>query len=193
MPSSSQPHPTTTPLTGFSSPFTSTSMPIFTQSIRLSTIPPPPYYLSLDSYIPQQPLSQPTHIHNTTFQPASFPSFPSFPYPSTPHHSQSTHPTPICNPKLELSTFDGTNPLEWLFQAGQFFTFYQIPLEHRMFMSSFYMKGEALSWLKWMYQNQQLFDWVSFIKSLKIRFGPSTYANHQVELFKLRQQGSVSE
>jgi len=44
-----------------------------------------------------------------------------------------------------------------------------------------------------MYQNHQLFDWVSFTKSFELRFGPSTYANHQEELFKLRQQGSVSE
>jgi len=55
------------------------------------------------------------------------------------------------------------------------------------------MKGEALSWFKWMYQNHQLFDWSSFTKALELRFGPSTYANHQAELFKLRQTGSVSE
>lgn len=60
-------------------------------------------------------------------------------------------------------------------------------------MSSFYMKGDAFSWFKWMYQNHQLFDWISFTKALELRFGPSTYANHQAELFKLRQSGTVSE
>jgi len=55
------------------------------------------------------------------------------------------------------------------------------------------MKGDALSLFKWMYQNHQLFDWNSFTKALELRFGPSTYANHQAELFKLRQTGSVSE
>jgi len=45
-------------------------------------------------------------------------------------------------------------------------------------MSSFYMKGDALSWSKWMYQNQQLFDLISFTKALELHFGPSTYANH---------------
>jgi hypothetical protein len=89
--------------------------------------------------------------------------------------------------------FDGTDPLEWLFQEDQFFTFYQIPMESRLSMSSFYMKGDALSWFKWMYQNNQLFDWISFTKALELRFGPSTYANHQAELFKLRQSGTVSE
>jgi hypothetical protein len=60
-------------------------------------------------------------------------------------------------------------------------------------MSSFYMKGETLGWFKWMHDNNLLLDWFSFTKSLELRFGPSTYENHQAELFKLRQQGSVSD
>jgi len=59
-------------------------------------------------------------------------------------------------------------------------------------MSSFYTKGDAFSWFKRMYQHHQLFDWQSFTKALELRFGPSTYVNHQAELFKLRQLGSVS-
>lgn len=55
------------------------------------------------------------------------------------------------------------------------------------------MKGEALSWYKWMFQNNQLTDWVSFAKALELRFGPSTYENHQAELFKLKQMGSIAE
>lgn len=107
--------------------------------------------------------------------------------------THTSNPSPFRTPKLKLSMFDGTDPLEWLFQAEQFFTFYQIPPESRLSMSSFYMKGDALSWFKWMYQNHQLFDWFSFTKALELRFGPSTYANHQAELFKLRQLGSVSD
>lgn len=48
------------------------------------------------------------------------------------------------------------------------------------------MKGNALSWFKWMYQNHQLTDWHSFTRALELRFGPSSYDNYQVELFKLR-------
>lgn len=44
-----------------------------------------------------------------------------------------------------------------------------------------------------MYQNKQLTDWHSFTKVMELRFGPSTYDNHQEELFKLRQEGSVSD
>jgi len=73
---------------------------------------------------------------------------------------------------LELTAFDETDPLEWPLQAEQFFIFYQIPTESRLSMASFYIKGDALSWFKWMYQNHQLFDWPSFTKALELRFGP---------------------
>jgi len=64
---------------------------------------------------------------------------------------------PFRTPKIELPPFDGTAPLEWVFQAEQFFSFYNIPNENRISLASFYMKGDALSWYKWMYQNHQLF------------------------------------
>lgn len=75
--------------------------------------------------------------------------------------------------------FDGTNPLEWLFQAEQFFEFYHLSPENRLSMMSFYMKGDALCWFKWMHQNNELLDWFSFTRALELRFGASTYANHQ--------------
>jgi len=42
-----------------------------------------------------------------------------------------------------MNSFDGTDALDWLFEADQFFTFYNIALENRLQMASFYMKGEA--------------------------------------------------
>ena len=60
-------------------------------------------------------------------------------------------------------------------------------------MVIFYMKGETLSWFNWMYKNHQLSDWIYFIRALKLHFGPSTYVNHQVELFKLWQCDIVTE
>lgn len=55
------------------------------------------------------------------------------------------------------------------------------------------MQGPALAWFKWMHSNQQITTWEAFTHALKCRFGPSTYENHQVALFKLRQSGYVME
>ncbi|KAL0423984.1 UNVERIFIED_CONTAM: hypothetical protein Sradi_0933200 [Sesamum radiatum] len=68
-----------------------------------------------------------------------------------------------------------------------------IPVSQRLDVISFYMKGEALSWFKWMFTNRQLSSWDAFALALKLRFGPSSFDNHQAVLFKLRQRGSVAE
>jgi len=54
------------------------------------------------------------------------------------------------------------------FQVGQFFAFYNIPNEAKLPMVSFYMKGEALSWYKWMYHNHQLTDWEFFTRAMEL-------------------------
>ncbi|GJY86779.1 retrotransposon gag protein [Tanacetum coccineum] len=91
-----------------------------------------------------------------------------------------------------LPTFDGTCPLDWLFQADQYFTFYNIPVDQRVALASFHFQGDALSWYKYMHNNGLLGDWVTFTRALELRFGPSSFANHQAALFKLKQDGSVA-
>ncbi|KAK4397964.1 hypothetical protein Sango_1271900 [Sesamum angolense] len=55
------------------------------------------------------------------------------------------------------------------------------------------MHGEALSWFKWLYTNQQLSSWDAFLQALELCFGSSSYTNYQAVLFKLHQCGSVSD
>lgn len=194
-----------TPTTGttntlYGSTAHTTINPLFTSPIASLPAPLPINYPHTPSpqptvYTPLYPQT-PQFNHNPSFGPLPFhqspyqtPAPPNFLSPTPQHQGH----IPVRTPKIELIPFDGTNPLEWLFQAEQFFAFYNIPNESRLSLASFYMKGDALSWYKWMYQNHQLFDWVSFSKTLELRFGPSTYENHQAQLFKLRQYGSVSE
>lgn len=96
-------------------------------------------------------------------------------------------------PKLRLLPFDGTNPLDWLFQAEQFFVHYSIPQNQWLTHAASYITGDALSWFQWMFQNNLLSNWDSFTSALEVRFGPSSFENHQQALFKLKQTGSVVE
>ncbi|KAL0355083.1 UNVERIFIED_CONTAM: Retrovirus-related Pol polyprotein from transposon.6 [Sesamum radiatum] len=127
--------------------------------------------------------------------PPSPPFFPSVPPPNSPppFHLQLPSPSPLKLPKLHMPSFDGTQALDWIFQAEQYFSYYHIPSDHRLDMVAFCMTGEALSWFKWMHSNRQLTSWEAFTRALKLRFGPSTYDNHQATLFKLRQRGSVAD
>jgi len=110
-----------------------------------------------------------------------------------PHSLAAPLPPLIRPPNLQLDFFEGREPLDWLFQADQYFAFYQIPPEHCLSMVAFHMKGPTLSWFKWMHQNNLLTDCPSFTRSLELRFGPSSYTNHQAKLFKLQQHNTVTE
>lgn len=174
--------------------FTSTQIPVTLPTSFIYTSPPQPIVQAHNQQSPYTPFS-----HFTTAIPLGIFQHSQNPYSQvqqnpylTPSPSH-TNQQPFRTPKIELPLFDGTAPLEWVFQAEQFFSFYNISHENRLSLASFYMKGDALSWYKWMYQNHQLFDWSSFSKALELRFGPSTYENHQAQLFKLRQYGSVTE
>ena len=43
-----------------------------------------------------------------------------------------------------------------------------------------------------MHNNRLLGDWTTFTRALELRFGPSSFENHQAALFKLKQDGSVA-
>ncbi|KAL4584148.1 hypothetical protein LXL04_008739 [Taraxacum kok-saghyz] len=84
------------------------------------------------------------------------------PPPPPRQHNQNIRP-----PKILLPTFDGSNPLNWIFQAENYFMYYAIAPPQRLSLAE-------------------------FSRALELRFGPSTYENHQATLFKLHQTTTVS-
>nr|GEZ62120.1 hypothetical protein [Tanacetum cinerariifolium] len=113
------------------------------------------------------------------------------PPPSPPPSLPPTHQQPR-PPNIFLPTFDVLNSLDWIFQAGNYFTYYAIPPDQRLSLSVFYFTGDALSWYKHLSNNNLLSTWPEFIRALETRFGPSTYENHHATLFKLRQTSTVA-
>ncbi|KAK1388146.1 hypothetical protein POM88_016324 [Heracleum sosnowskyi] len=95
--------------------------------------------------------------------------------------------------KCELSSFGGSNPLDWIFQAERYFSYHKTSDENRIDLASFTMKGQALSWFQWIHKNKQLSSWSHLVKAIENRFGPSTFQNAQATLFKLTQTSSVAD
>nr|GEV97814.1 retrotransposon Gag protein [Tanacetum cinerariifolium] len=110
-----------------------------------------------------------------------------------PNHTTTTHGLQIRPPKITLPTFDGSNPLDWLFQAEQYFLFYNIAPHQRLPIIAFYLSGNALSWYKYLVNNHLVTTWDTFTRDLETRFGPSSYDNNEAALFKLRQTSTVTE
>lgn len=96
-------------------------------------------------------------------------------------------------PKITLSSFDGKDPLDWIFKAEHYFDLTDTPPPRRLILIPFFLQGPALSWFKWLHSNHLLTTWSEFLHALEVRFGPSSFANHEASLYKLQQTGSVLE
>ncbi|WVZ01419.1 hypothetical protein V8G54_027488 [Vigna mungo] len=92
---------------------------------------------------------------------------------------------------MDLPSFDGTDPLGWIFKANQFFTFHQTPPEQRIQLASFSLEGQALAWFQWMHNNGLLTSWDSFLRALELRFAPSKFDDPIATLCKLSQTHSL--
>lgn len=109
-----------------------------------------------------------------------------------------THTNPDPNstiklPKITLSQFDGKDPLDWIFKAENYFDLSNTPHARRLILIPFFLQGPALSWFKWLHSNNLITTWPEFLRALEIRFGPSSFDNHEASLYKLQQTGSVLE
>lgn len=106
-------------------------------------------------------------------------------------HSSLSLPTPRL-PKIEVPFFSGDDVLGWLFQINHYFVFNQIPEDQRIAIAAFYMAGSARQWFQWLYSTDQLTHWDDFVRKLELRFGPSSFVNHEASLFKLKQSTTVT-
>lgn len=95
--------------------------------------------------------------------------------------------------KLEVPHFNDIDPMGWIFKITQFFDYHSTPDSECLTIASFYMDGLVLAWLQWMSQNAQLSSWSPFLHALEACFAPSSYEDLTGLLFKLTQQGIVTE
>ncbi|KAJ0521736.1 putative retrotransposon gag domain-containing protein [Helianthus annuus] len=65
-------------------------------------------------------------------------------------------------------------------------------MNQRLYLAVFYFTDDALSWYKYLSNNRLLGTWPEFSRALELRFGPSSYENHQATLFKLQQKTTVA-
>ncbi|KAJ0970323.1 hypothetical protein J5N97_023200 [Dioscorea zingiberensis] len=133
-------------------------------------------------------------------QPALLP-LPTSPPPTTPLtpppciSTPPSHPshTSARTPKLEIPLFSGDRVCDWIFQIEHFFTYHNTPDEQKLSIAAFYMTGDGLQWYHWMHATNQLTTWDAFTKQAELRFGPSTFINHEAQLYKLKQRSTVAD
>ncbi|GKB20454.1 ty3-gypsy retrotransposon protein [Tanacetum coccineum] len=175
--------PITSPFTSLPLMFTSHTNPQTSSSAYMSQ--PYPNVADTGLYMSSLPPPPLLFQDNTMLYPPGT-------VPTRPPGNAMQHPMQPRTPKITLPLFDGSNPLDWIFQADNFFDYYHTPVANRTAYSVFYFTGEALSWYKHLAMNGMLGTWETFTRELEIRFGPSSYENHEATLFKLKQTTTVS-
>lgn len=96
---------------------------------------------------------------------------------------------------LDVPRFNGDDPYSWIFQIEEYFSFHNIPESQHLQIVAFHMDGKASSWFQWLKNNGMLskISWAKFLQKIRFRFGSSLYDDHEGELAKLSQRGTVEE
>ncbi|KAL3369809.1 hypothetical protein AABB24_007037 [Solanum stoloniferum] len=80
-----------------------------------------------------------------------------------------------------LDRFNGNaDPEDWISREERYFNFLGFSEEHWLPLPSLYLDGEALEWFRWMFRNNQFFDWTHFKEKLALRFSKQMYAKSPV-------------
>ncbi|KAF8407600.1 hypothetical protein HHK36_006734 [Tetracentron sinense] len=95
--------------------------------------------------------------------------------------------------RIDFPKFAGSDPTELVHRVEQFFKFQNTPEEDKTLLESFHLEGEANQWFQWYERIHPAMTWVTFVRALFVRFGPSDYEDFDEALSKLRQTGTIRE
>lgn len=95
------------------------------------------------------------------------------------------------NIKLDFPRFEGSDVLNWIFKAEQFFDYYGTPDTQRLIIVAVHMEKDVVPWFQMVSRNQPFQSWSLFTRALELEFGPSPYESPRPTLFKLAQTSSV--
>lgn len=93
--------------------------------------------------------------------------------------------------KLEFRRFDGVNPEVWIYKANQFYSYYQTPNGQKIFLASFHVEGDALTWFQDSEEAGVFTSWEAFTKTLYTRFRLTAYDDPMETMQHLRETGYV--
>lgn len=80
-------------------------------------------------------------------------------------------------PWMDLSMFDGTDPIAWLSQVEQYFLVHRTPVGERVQMALIAMTGRSMFWAQWVLHRSATIPWGRFMQELFERFGDSYVIN----------------
>ncbi|CAA0824338.1 Unknown protein [Striga hermonthica] len=96
-------------------------------------------------------------------------------------------------PKIDLPSFDGSDPIAWIARAEQFFLVHHTRVAEKVPIALVAMSGDALYWVQGLMRRFPTIAWPQFIEELLFRFSTLTTVNAYEALKVTRQTDSVDE
>ncbi|XP_031479935.1 uncharacterized protein LOC116250452 [Nymphaea colorata] len=96
-------------------------------------------------------------------------------------------------PKMDFPKFNGKRPKEWVYKAEQYFICQEIAEQHKIRLAKMYLEEEAMQWYCFWEEDYPNATWDLFKDELLLRFGETTYVNHEIELRNLKQTSTVQD
>lgn len=95
--------------------------------------------------------------------------------------------------KLDFPRFNGSDQLNWVFQAEQYFSYYDTPDLQRLTIAAVHFEGTVVPWFQMLQKTHQVPNWISLAKAIEDHFGPSQFDSPRAQLFKLTHSTSAAE
>jgi hypothetical protein len=115
----------------------------------------------------------------------------------TSSHSHNFHPhnfqRDLCLPRVDVTKFDGSNPISWVTQMEHYFSLYGITDDlAKLWYGVLHLDQQYWQWWKWRkIARQGYVPWTHFVAELYERFETDT--NHLGRLTKLKQSSIVED
>ncbi|XP_038687346.1 uncharacterized protein LOC119996729 [Tripterygium wilfordii] len=110
-------------------------------------------------------------VSTTTGAPAPAPASPIAAPPLAAYTTASMGVFPPGSVRLDFPRFDGTNPLDWVSKAEQFFHLFQTNETQKVEIASYHFDGPAWQWFQWATSAHPFPSWSDFARAIEIRFG----------------------
>lgn len=94
---------------------------------------------------------------------------------------------------MDFSKFDGNDALHWVFNAEQFFDYYDISDSYRLKIDAIHFEGQVVPWFQMLQKSGTITSWNALAQAVELAYGPSVFQCPQYALFKLSQIGSVTD
>ena len=95
--------------------------------------------------------------------------------------------------KFYFPRFASQDALQWIFQAEQFFDYYEVPDVSRLKITSVHFGGLVIPWFQMFQKFGNLTSWQVLTKALEAAYGPFVFDVPRYSLFKLTQDTSVAQ